>query len=88
MHFRTVNGELCIIKIQTSGLRLSWPKLGADFDFPALVKGVLGTRLWMPEVDACRGKATTCTKTKNSHHRQTRWSPTTTPRVSSGLSWG
>ena len=56
--------DLRAIEIQASGLSLYWPKLNADLYVPSLLKGVLGTRLWMAEIGASGGKATTRAKTK------------------------
>lgn len=54
--------DLRVIEIQASGLGLYWPKLDADLYVPTLVKGVLGTKLWMAEIGASGGRAATASK--------------------------
>ena len=54
--------DLRVIEIQASGLGLYWPKLDADLYVPTLVKGVLGSKLWMAEIGASGGRAATASK--------------------------
>ena len=54
--------DLRVIEIQGAGLGLLWPKLDADLYVPQLVKGVLGTKLWMAEIGASGGRATSASK--------------------------
>jgi hypothetical protein len=39
--------DLAGIEISPTGLGLHWPKLDADLDVPALLRGVLGSKRWM-----------------------------------------
>ena len=54
--------DLRVIQIQAAGLGLHWPKLDADLYVPALVKGVLGTKLWMAAIGASGGRVVTAAK--------------------------
>ena len=54
--------DLRVIEIQGAGLGLHWPKLDADLYVPQLVKGVLGTKLWMAEIGASGGRAVSASK--------------------------
>ena len=54
--------DLRNVEISTAGLGLHWPKLDADLHMPALVKGVLGTKQWMTQIGAARGKSATVAK--------------------------
>lgn len=54
--------DLRVVEIQASGLGLHWPRLDADLYVPTLIKGVLGTKLWMAEIGASGGRAATESK--------------------------
>ena len=54
--------DLRVIEIQGAGLGLHWPKLDADLYVPHLVKGALGTKLWMAEIGASGGRAVSASK--------------------------
>lgn len=58
--------DLKIIKIEAAGLGLHWPRLDADLYVPSLIKGVLGSKLWMAHIGAMGGSATSSAKAASS----------------------
>jgi hypothetical protein len=56
--------DLGHIEIEAAGLSLHWPALDADLYVPNLVKGVLGSKVWMAKIGAMGGRAATPAKTE------------------------